>query len=164
MRRLLATTLIGLLDYGHARLLSAASTQFDCPVTQAATELPDVGLVPGRSPIWFADGSTGAWRERQPTKSLWVLSRMAKGRLRIEGRRLDGPGLVEFARDFGGPFLPTLEILDPWHGSIIGTRREITQAYAFVPSYVMYPSPGCWQLTAILGDNRVTFARELDAR
>jgi hypothetical protein len=33
--------------------------------------------------------------------------------------------------------------------------------YAFIPSLVMYPSPGCWELTATIGDEEVRIVRDL---
>jgi len=45
-----------------------------------------------------------------------------------------------------------------------GATREIMSKYAFIGSSVFYPSPGCWELTATLGDEDVRIVRDLKPR
>jgi hypothetical protein len=113
------------------------------------------GPVSGESPVWFVNGSTGVWRRREPVKSIWVLSRTATGALRLQGHRLDGPGELEFQSGTDSEIVRTLDIADPWHDSMRPGGRSAMERYAFVSMYVYYPSAGCWELVARLGDREV---------
>jgi hypothetical protein len=42
-----------------------------------------------------------------------------------------------------------------------GATAQLMKEYAFIGSVVMYPSPGCWELTATLGDEEVRIVRDL---
>jgi len=33
--------------------------------------------------------------------------------------------------------------------------------YAFIPTYLIYPSPGCWELTADLGGKKARIVQEV---
>src|SRR5436190_11293678 len=66
-----------------------------CVPTVTETRLSVVAPMTGSHPVWLVDGSSGQWDSR-PVKTLWVLSHDVAGSLRIEGRRLDGPGLIAF--------------------------------------------------------------------
>jgi hypothetical protein len=61
-----------------------------------------------------------------------------RGRLRIEGRRLDGPA---------SPL-----------------RSEVNNGYGdigFHASYVIFPTPGCWEVTGRVADASVTFVTKV---
>jgi len=65
-------------------------------------------------------------------------TRGVRGSLRIEGRRLDAPG-------------PPL-------------RAEVPNGYGdlgFQASYVIFPAPGCWEVTGRVGDGSVTFVTKV---
>jgi len=64
-------------------------------------------------------------------KVLW--NRLVAGDLRIEGRRLDAS-----APPLRAHFTPYLEI-------------------GIQPSYVIFPTPGCWEVTGRVGDASLTF-------
>jgi protein-S-isoprenylcysteine O-methyltransferase Ste14 len=145
--------------------------RLEMPTACAATHLEDPvpavsGRVAGTRPVWLADGSdfghfAGAMR---PVKSLWILSREVTGSFRVEGRRLDGPGTTRF--QVGGmdtPITDTLVIENPAAQSVTpgGASAEVMRSYVFIPSYVFYPSPGCWQISARLGDRDVEIVLEV---
>ena len=133
-----------------------------CAVSPETNLLAGVfDAVAGESPIWFVDGSTGVWRKREPVKSLWVLSREVDGSLRVEGRRLDGRGHLEFQQRTDGIATATLDIADPWHSSMRAGGPRVTRMYALVPTYVYYPSAGCWELIARLGNHEAHIVRRL---
>jgi hypothetical protein len=144
--RLIAGALL-LVAGATAPLHAAAAVSSDCPVTQPngvryegdpsggnhgndslVTALaPDGAIVfkPGGPGYVLSDGSLSM-------KFPWW--RVRSGRLRIEGRRLDG-------------------------GSI-PLRAEIPHGYGdsgFQATALIFPRPGCWEVTARLGDARLRF-------
>jgi hypothetical protein len=133
-----------------AALLAAA-----CAASPVEDRLPSVvAPLTGTEPAWVVD-SGGRWQgPNQVVKTLWVFSRKATGSLRVTGRQLDGVGRLRF-QDGGieGHPADALEIADPWKRSVIpgGASAEILRAYSFIPNYVIYPSPGCWEFTVQLG-------------
>ena len=42
-----------------------------------------------------------------------------------------------------------------------GATAQLMKDYAFIGSMLMYPSPGCWELTATVGDDEVRIVRNL---
>jgi len=133
-----------------------------CVPTATETRINVVGAMVGSRPVWLVDGSNGHWDKRL-VKTLLVLSRDVAGSLRIEGRRLDGPGLVAFQDGLEGAPTNDLVILSPWQRTVKpgGASAEVMRSYAFVPMYVIYPSAGCWELTARLDATEVRIVLEL---
>jgi hypothetical protein len=133
-----------------------------CVPTTTETRLSVVGAMAGSPPVWLVDGSSGHWGKGL-VKTLWVLSRDVAGSLRIEGRRLDGPGLVAFQDGLDGAPTNVLVIRDPWQRTVTpgGASREVMGSYAFIPTYLIYPSAGCWELSARLDTTEVRIVLEL---
>jgi hypothetical protein len=143
-----------------------AAALASCPVSPVIDPYPDIiGPITGTDPVWLIDGSSRRWSgPDQVVKTLWVISKKAAGDLRIEGRRLDGDGVARF-QDGGVTGTPktTLEIPEPewrrraWPGN---ATADVRRDFAFVPDYVIYPGPGCWEFTARIGsvESRVTIA------
>ena len=132
-----------------------------CPQSPTQDLLPGVvGPMVGRRPAWMVDGSA-PWRASEPVKTLWVLLRTS-AEVRIEGRRLDGPGELKLRRGDVRP-ADLLVIANPAQQSVIpgGASPDIMRAYAFLPSHVFYPSPGCWEFTVHIGDETVRIIRDL---
>jgi hypothetical protein len=150
--------------------LSVLSGQslFTCAPTPLEDRLPSaIASMAGAPPIWLVDGSAGlAWGGADVLiKSAWVLSRDASGDLRVEGRRLDAPGTLLFQDGPDGQPSPVLTITDPWgRGRSVrpgGASPEILRSYSFVMFYLIYPSRGCWDITARLGMDTVNIVREV---
>jgi hypothetical protein len=123
-----------------------------------------VAPMTGQSPAWLVDASGGAWAgDTQRVKSLWVLARDSPGRLRVQGRRLDGPGVLRFATSADSGFSDALVLEDPLSRSVVpgGAAPAIMERYAFVPVYLLYPSPGCWELRAELGKKTVRIVQHV---
>jgi hypothetical protein len=61
------------------------------------------------------------------------------------------------------PITDTLVVENPSARSVRpgGASAEVMKSYVFIPSYVFYPSPGCWQLNARLGDNNTRIVLEV---
>ena len=127
----------------------SAEAQAPCPVTapnqgappdgqvesvhlgngQLGTDLWPDGIVVARSEFVQPDGSIAVkW-------PWWRATGEVIGRVEIDGRRIDGPG-------------PPLSGVVPDEG--YGDT-------GFTPSAVIFPSLGCWQVTARVGDASLTF-------
>jgi hypothetical protein len=131
---------------------------------QSPTEdlLPDVvGPMTGARPVWLVDGSA-VWRPGEPVKTVWVLLRTPE-EVRIEGRRLDAPGVLTLRRGDDAP-ATSLVIANPARQSVIpgGAPPEVMRAYAFLTSHVFYPSPGCWEFTVRIGQQTSRIVRDLE--
>jgi len=137
-----------------------------CPVSPIENPYPGV-LSPmlGHHPAWLVDGSNGHWSSAadQRIKTLWVLSTKARGALHITGRRLDGDGELRFQNGMDAAPQSAFDIGDPWRSTVTpgGATREIMAAYAFIPSYVIYPSRGCWALDVELGAEKTRITLEV---
>ena len=122
-----------------------------CPVT--APNHRSMGIVPEGS-HWYANGAigTGLWAGGKvvfrpgkagkilPDGSLQMKFLWAKppGSMSIEGKRLDAEA-------------------PPMRASIDHSH----DADRFQPSYLTFPEPGCWEVTARVGDSRLTFVTEV---
>jgi hypothetical protein len=130
-----------------------------CPATPLEDRLPElVAPMAGASPLWLVDGSGGVWSgEESPVKSLWVVSAESAERVHVRGRRLDGEGRLAFRARPDGPVTDELVIPDPRAAAVVpgGATREVMASYVFVPSYILYPSPGCWTIEARVGGREV---------
>jgi hypothetical protein len=155
---LLCFALLPLLTWvGEERQVSLSGSQrtAECAVTMpngiaAGEEQPDPSSHGNRQ---VSVGPFGLWREGAvvfrpggpgfvtPDGSLGMKfgwRRGVSGQLRIEGRRLDVPA-------------PPL-------------RAEVPCCYGergFQASYVVFPTPGCWEVTGRVGDARVTFVTKV---
>ena len=148
-----------------APLLLAAWLTAACPVSPVEDPLPGIiGPITGQHPAWLVDGNGRRWSNAEErVKTLWVFSQKASGPLHIAGRRLDGEGTARF-QDGGVEGIPK-DALDidnwrrrAWPGN---ATAEVRRDYAFVPNYVIYPSPGCWQFTVRLGSEETRITIEI---
>jgi hypothetical protein len=124
-----------------------------CPVTLPMDEVPPGSNKPSE-PMYYGNEAlwTVLWRQGRivfepggpgfvlPDGSLgmkWGWVPLVPGDLTIEGRRLDGPA-APLQSDIGGM-----------------ARTESGQG--FYPTYLIFPTPGCWQVTGRVGDATLTF-------
>jgi hypothetical protein len=80
----------------------------------------------------------------------------------ISGHRLDGPGILKLRRG-NDPPSTDLIVADPARESVIpgGASPQLMRKYAFLPSHVFYPGPGCWEFQVHQGEQDVRIVREL---
>jgi len=138
--------------------LPQPSPQVSCAASPRQALLPEV-IAPaaGESPIWFVDGGGGQWQgPNVPVKSVWILERKIAGALRVTGRQRESTQSLTFREAMNGPVIGSLVIDTPAEASMTpgGASAEVMRKFAFVASYVFYPSPGCWELDAQLGEQR----------
>lgn len=148
--------LLFLSSFPFPASVSSDSWVAQCPATPVEDRLPEV-ITPmaGSDPIWLVEGSFETWSGPDGlATAVWVLSRSAPGDLIVEGRRLDGPGTLRFQLGVDGEQVERAVIREPHRRSVTpgGASRDVMDQYAFVMMYVIYPSPGCWELTASLGE------------
>jgi hypothetical protein len=132
-----------------------------CVATPAVNVLSVVGPMVGTDPVWIVDGHS---RDiGGPSKTLWVVARTVDGPLRVTGRRLDGAGVLSFQDGYQRPITRELVFENPAKQSVRpgGASAEVMRAYAFLPSYVIYPAAGCWEFTARLGSKEARFTIDL---
>ena len=148
---------------GRTSVTFAIQTQSACAESPTENLLPNVvGPMQGTRPAWMVNGSA-TWRGSEPIKTLWVLVRAA-GDVRIDGHRLDGPGTVKFSH-VSDRQTDALVVTNPAEHPIIrridGAPLEIMRSYVFLPSNVVYTSPGCWEFVVRLGQQESHIVREL---
>jgi hypothetical protein len=154
---------LAVIDASAARMSapSAAMQANSCQASALQDLLPEV-VAPmlGAPPAWLVDGSA-TWKSDEPVKTLWVLLRTSR-EVRVEGRRLDAPGVLTLKRGEDPP-AAVLVITNPARHSAIpgGAPPEIMRTYVFLPSTVFYPSPGCWEFTVRIGEEEVRIVRDL---
>jgi hypothetical protein len=131
-------------------LVSNATESFQCEVTKPNGKVPAGSSVPGRAAAFYGNESvaTTLWADGTITfrpdgpgfvlpdgslqmKFLWAKTRHP---MTIEGRRLDAPA-------------PPL-------------RSDINHQFDsedFQPSALIFPTPGCWEVTSHVGQSALTF-------
>lgn len=99
--------------------------------------LSTFGLWPGGT-IVFEPGGSGFVTKEGSLGMKFGWWRGIAGHLRISGRRLDGQAKP--------------------------LRAEISDGYGtigFQPSYIIFPTPGCWQVTGCVGKAHLTFVTKI---
>lgn len=139
---------------------AAPSHSTECAATPKRDLLPNViAPMTGDAPVWFIETTGGLWQgANTPIKSVWVLSRQHTGQLRASGR-LRGTasaGALRFRRGTDGPLSESLSISNPLAESMIpgGASADVMNKFAFVSSYIYFPTRGCWQITSEWGGVR----------
>ena len=147
-------------------LIPSAILTAACPVSPVEDPVPGIiGPITGQHPAWLIDGNGRRWSNAEErVKTLWVFSQKASGPLHIVGRLLDGEGTARF-QDGGADGTPKDALgIEDWRRRTWPSNAtpEVRRDYAFVPNYVIYPSPGCWQFTVTIGAEtmRITIERQ----
>ncbi len=138
-----------------------------CEVTRAEDLLVEVAPMAGEYPVWAAGGaSAGAgWCcSTCGMKTLWITARSQQGDLQIRGHKLEDEGVALLQS--GWAKQPSDQLVIRAAHSAPGvrpnTRQEVLRKYAFWPSGVIYPSPGCWEMIANYGDREVRIIQYLE--
>ena len=137
---------------------STISNASECSEPPRENRLPVIASMAGASPVWVVDAAFGVWPgSDKPVKTVWVVARSHQGDLRVTGRRLDGPGRAQFKKGVYGSIVDELVIPNAHRMGVIpgGASSDVVRDHAFHPSYVIYPSSGCWELVARMGGDEV---------
>lgn len=145
--------------------VSRAASMDECSPTARDERLSSiVGAMHGRAPVWLVDGTGDRWQGIEaPVKTVWVVSREARGRLEVTGRRIGADGRLGFRSATDAPLTDLLAIDNPleWSMRPGGATKEQLRSFAFRASYLIYPMPGCWVITVRIGSDEVHIVREL---
>jgi hypothetical protein len=139
--RVALVALVGLVAVGCSGD-SDASADGVCPVTLANGNMPrERGWNHGNGELWtyfwphnVVVATAGFIQADGSVRMKWPWWRGVRGELKIEGRRLDAEA-------------PSV-------------RVEIPDAYGrsgFQPTAIFFPTDGCWEVTGIVGEARLTF-------
>ena len=135
------------LNAQQAAVDSSSTCAVTIPNGQRYTAAPPGGnhgnefLVTGLWPqgkVIFKPGGPGSVRKDGALEMKFPWWRLIQGQLTIEGRRLDGPA----------PHL----------------RADIPQGYGdigFQATGLIFPTPGCWEVTGRVGNGRLTFVTQV---
>ncbi len=156
-----------------------------CPVTpsEMTTFLGDGFSPVGKYPIWLNVPGDGhiLWQQLGPailppykgrtTKQIWAISDDFQGKVRITGKQLDGNGIVLFPNDNSAEMVNDTTVrykekpLDTLIIDALSQDHRITSpkpiGYTFFGSSLIYPHPGCFQLTATIDKNTVDIVVEI---
>jgi hypothetical protein len=107
----------------------------------------------GQFPIWFASRALPVLPYRNElVRMVWVVDRSVSGDLVISGRQTDGPASPQFIREGSSSPTPQLIVTSaPRVGSTSGS--ETASKYADIGVYLSVPQPGCYEITARLGEH-----------
>ncbi len=130
-----------------------------CAATPVLGDLPfGVRATSGEFPVWMRDDGGGRWAGAEAKVStLWIVRRSSPGDLVVTGRRLDGPERVRFQREL--QHATDSLVIGAAHRQGVNPRTVAARTmrqYSFHPSSIIYPAPGCWELTARLDTSVVT--------
>lgn len=150
MRSLLILLLINCLQFAlNAQMpMPTANGSFTCPVSTPSEPKPSIGGNYGNEfiattlskdgKVIFEPGGPGFVLEDGSLVMKFPWWRRVKGQLTIEGHRLKAPG-------------PPL-------------RSDIPKGYGdsgFQASDLIFPTPGCWEVKARVGEHQLTFVTEV---
>jgi len=139
-----------------ALLLLAPLSQSLCASTATDRTLPSVvGPATGADPIWLIDGSSGRFNNLRngSVKTLWIFK--TRQRVRVEGHEVNTGAKTRFRRQgLNGPIGDEMILEDPRRESVLpgGATRNLVDVYVFIPSYVSYAQPGCYQFEVEIDD------------
>ena len=142
-----------------------ASPPFPCPVTLPNGDTPPTENPSpdhhGRDGVWtalwpegrvvFQHGGPGSIRADGSLAMKWPWWWLAPGQLSVTGRRLDAvaPPLIALAGDGRRLDRPL-----PVSGE---SPVSDTTRHGFLPASLVFPSAGCWEITARVGEASLTF-------
>jgi hypothetical protein len=131
---------------GHQALPQAAavrSKSLACPVTQRTSDgwlaNESLKVLPPEGALVFKPGGSGFVDYDGGLGVKWPWIRVKEGRLLVGGRRLDGDAPA--------------------------ARAYISDGYGLVgfqPTYLVFPTPGCWEITGAVSGSTLTFVVEVE--
>jgi hypothetical protein len=114
-----------------------------CPVSAAEVPLPHVSEATGSNPAWVI---TGDYADPRGTETLWIFKN-ARG-VRVTGRERASGAPTRFQRTgLDGPITDTLIVENTRRETVRpgGAPLDLLDSYAFITSYVFYPTAGCYE-------------------
>ncbi|MPZ14090.1 MAG: hypothetical protein GEU73_06640 [Chloroflexi bacterium] len=127
-----------------------------CPVSGVGSERPDLGPSIGERPIWLAGTVLPVipWRN-EFLRAVFIVERGTEGELVVTGRRVDGDEVMRFIRPSAESVTDQLRVMA---AGLVGapTESPLAAGYADHQVFLVVPSPGCWELSARVGEHTRT--------
>lgn len=148
-----------------ATLPSLASAQDECPSGRPFRLIPAITPVIGQSPLWVTTGGgpIGWEGPNNPAPVVWVRDRGVKGPAFLSGKASGGPAKARFATTLYG--LPDERFkLDLMGVKPAAVKEADLARYSFHRTYVWFPAPGCYEVTARVGQQQSVIYLRVDPR
>lgn len=131
---------------------SLGNAQEDCPSGRPSRLIPTINPALGQSPMWVVIGSGPIpWKgSNHPVQALWIRDVAVKGPAFLSGTVRAGKAKASFATALYG--LPGERFkLDELGEKPRLVKEADLRRYSFHRTYVWFPTPGCYEITARVG-------------
>jgi hypothetical protein len=131
---------------------SASRAQESCPSEKTFRLISTLNPVVGKTPLWVTTGSGAlAWTgSNNPIQALWIRDLAAKGPAILGGKLKGGKATARFARVALG--IPEERFKFDLLGEQPSTVKPADlQKYSFHRTFIWFPEPGCYEMTARVG-------------
>jgi hypothetical protein len=132
-----------------------AGAPSECPSGKPVKVLPSVIPALGQSPMWAATGGKPLpWDgPGQPARVLWLRDVAVKGAAMLSGKARTGTARVQFASSMYANREMRFK-LDGLGDKPKGIKEADLLKYAFHWTFVWFPEPGCYEITARVGSQQ----------
>jgi hypothetical protein len=123
-----------------------------CATSTATVLRADLGPTIGEAPIWVSSVALPIvpWRN-EFIRTHWLVESGAPGDLTIAGRRVDGDGTARFIRQGAEGVSEQLRVASAG-APRPGRAGDEARPFVDYAVYLVLPGPGCWELTARIGE------------
>jgi hypothetical protein len=131
---------------------TVAGSPEECPSGKPVRVLPSVVPALGQSPVWAATGGRPlAWEgPNHEVRVLWLRDVAVKGAGFLSGKARTGRAKVTFATSLYGNREGRFK-LDGLGDKPKGVKEADLKKFAFHWTFVWFPEPGCYEITARVG-------------
>jgi hypothetical protein len=127
----------------------------ECPAGKPVKVLPSVVPALGQSPLWAATGGKPlAWESAgSPIRVLWLRDVAVKGAAMLSGKARTGTAKTTFAASMYANREMRYK-LDGLGDKPKGVKDADLLKFAFHWTFVWFPEPGCYEITARVGSQQ----------
>lgn len=142
-----------------ATMSAPADMQDSCPAGRPTRLISNLLPALGQSPMWAATGGKPIdWAgPGEPARVLWLRDVAVKGAAflsgKLAGKESPAAAKVGFAASLYANREPRLK-LDHIGAKPAGIKDADLQKYAFLWTFVWFPSPGCYEITGSVGSQK----------
>lgn len=138
-----------------ASAATVAASPEECPTGKPVRVLPSVIPALGQGPLWAATGGKPlAWDgSHQPVRVLWLRDVAVKGASYLSGKARTGRARATFATSLYANQEMRFK-LNGLGDKPKGIKEADLQRYAFHWTFVWFPEPGCYEITARVGSRQ----------
>jgi hypothetical protein len=138
-----------------AATTTVAGSPEECSSGRPVRVIPNVIPALGQSPIWAATGGRPIpWETpNEPARVLWLRDLAVKGAALLTGKARTGRARPGFAKTLLATREPRFK-LDERGDKPTGIKDADLKKYAFHWTFVWFPEPGCYEITARVGQQQ----------